>query len=173
MKSPLLLFIGVFQYVAVLSGQQLSPSVIASEGGIGHAAGIRLEYTLGELAIDGLAGQSASYTEGFHQPLMVGRQVDLNSTLNENPDSHEKQPFMTVTPNPTSSEIMIHFQAGKPEQIAIQLRNAYGNLLIDQKADARDGDVQLDLTNLAPGLYFIQCTAIDTRFNAVFKIMKI
>lgn len=167
MKSLLLPVVAVFLFVPVLSGQQLSPSVIASEGGIGYAAGIRLEYTLGELAIDGVSGQSASYTEGFHQPLLVSRQIDLNATIEEN------QPLMTVTPNPTSSAIMIHFPTGAPELIAIQLHDAQGNLLIDQKADARDGDVQLDLTNLAPGLYFIQCTAIDTRFNTVFKIMKI
>jgi hypothetical protein len=173
MKSLPLLCIAVFQFITAMSGQQLSPSVIASDGGTGHAAGIQLEYTLGELAIDGLTGQPSSYTEGFHQPLIVVKPIDLNSESEITSDINEDQSFITVTPNPASSEITIHFQAEKPMQIAFQVRDAHGSLLIQHQADTRDGNAHLDLSDLAPGLYFIQCTAIDSRYNSVFKIIKI
>lgn len=173
MKSLLLAFIAVFQFVAVLSGQQLYPSVIASEGGNGHAAGIQLEYTLGELATGGMTGQPASYTEGFHQPLIIIKPIDLNANPEGTSDINTDQFFITITPNPASSEITIHFQADAPKQIAFQLRDAHGSLLIQHRTDTGGGDAHLDLSSLAPGLYFIQCTAADIRFNSVFKIIKI
>ena len=69
-KNTLLLLLGIC-IAGFARSQQLSPSIIASDGGISKAAGISLEWTLGEPTVESLSTSDRLYTQGFHQPILL------------------------------------------------------------------------------------------------------
>lgn len=165
-----------FIYIAVLMGiyiplpaQQFSPAVIASDGGTGKAGGIQLEYTLGEVAIQGRTGLSSSYTEGFHQPVLLVDEINVAAL----PGSKEEIPSISIRPNPVSTSLNIHFSSAPPVLISFALSDAHGQPLIKKEINTYDGDMTLDMSSHAPGLYLIQLLSADGRISSVFKIIKI
>ena len=106
--------------------QQLSPSVIASNGGINRAAGISLEWTLGEPTIESLSTADRLYTQGFHQPVLLVRKlqpgpaavVNSNAVAEVNPIAGYK---VTIAPNPVKSILLVNIAS--LNNVHIQLQN--------------------------------------------------
>ena len=155
-----------------LSAQQLSPAVIASHGGTSRGAGIQLEWTLGEAAIGSLSGQERNYTEGFHQPIVLIEKVDFDQekvhSTNDDPQSG-----ITVSPNPVSSDLTIHFDGTTHQLFDCQVLDANGNPQLQKTLRTNEGDITLDLSGLIPGLFFIRFIATDHGDITVFKLAKI
>ena len=93
MKNWLIPFFCGFSFLHHLSSQQLTPVVLSSNGGVGTSGKLQLEWTLGELAVEGLIGQPRSYTEGFHQPTLQVEQVEMVYPPIRTDSDHEKQTF--------------------------------------------------------------------------------
>ena len=156
-----------------LSAQQLAPAVLASNGGTGMAAGLQLDWTLGELAVEGLSGQKRNFTEGFHQPIIVLQKTDITAPEFSRREKQEGISGITVSPNPVSSDLMIHFGDTKQSTITCQVLDANGNAQLRQSFQTAHGDVHLDLSGLTPGLFFIRFIDAEDGATTVFKLAKI
>ncbi len=105
-----------------------------------------------------------NYCPGPQNPIFSGK-PDFSTA---NPDILTS-PFIKVYPNPASNVITIEFDHGIPEDYQIQLFNTSGIRLMtyiitgDQKHD-------FDLSDIAPGLYFLQVIANETTITK--KIIK-
>ena len=173
MKNWLIPFFCGFSFLHHLSSQQLSPVVLSSNGGVGTSGNVQLEWTLGELAVDGLTGQPRNYTEGFHQPTLLVEQVEMVYPPIRTDSDHNNQTMITISPNPVATELTIRFVSDTTEQLYCQVRDANGALLSDRTLNTQDGNTQIDVTDLAPGLYFIHFIATDDGTVTVFKVVKI
>lgn len=173
MKNWLIPFFCSFCFFNQLSSQQFSPVVLSSNGGLATSGNMQLEWTLGELAVEGLTGQPKSYTEGFHQPTLVVEQVQMVYPPIRSGSDQEKQTLITISPNPVATELTIRFVSDTDEQLYCQVRDANGALLSDRTLNTRDGNTEIDVTDLAAGLYFIHFIATDDGAVTVFKVVKI
>lgn len=163
----------VLLFPSGLTAQAVSPSVIASDGGSGTAGGVQIDYTLGELAVDGLTGQPLSMTEGFHQPILQVEIIEGSPSVpDHDADSPAKQ-TITITPNPVAAELTITFSAEAPGAVGLDVFDANGILISQHKLDPANGDIQLDMSPYAAGLYFFQFTSADPRSASTYKIVKI
>lgn len=162
-----------FGYFSALSAQQLSPAVLASNGGTSMAAGIQFDWTLGEAAIGGLSGHERNYTEGFHQPIVLIEKVDFAEPEVNHSTKDVLLSGITVSPNPVSSNLTIHFDATNHELFDCQVFDANGNSQLQKTLRTTEGDITLDLSGLIPGLFFIRFIASDDGAITVFKLAKI
>lgn len=160
-------------FSSALSAQQLSPAVLASNGGTNMAAGIQLEWTLGEAAIGSLSGQERNYTEGFHQPIVLLEKVDFTEAEVNLSTKDVPRSGITVSPNPVSTDLTIHFDGTTHELFDCQVLDANGNPHLHKSLRTNEGDVILDLSGLIPGLFFIRFIATDDGAITVFKLAKI
>jgi hypothetical protein len=173
MKNWLILLFSVCCFIQPLSSQYVSPEVVSSNGGTGTAAGIQLEWTLGEPAIEGRTGQQQSFTEGFHQPVILVEQVALTSSHIGTRSEHEHLSWISVSPNPVATELTIRFVSDTGEQYYCQVRDANGALISQRTLNTLDGNAEMDVADLAAGLYFLHFIAADDGEVSVFKVVKI
>lgn len=173
MKNWLIPFFCGFSFIHHLSSQQLSPVVLSSNGGVGTSGNVQLEWTLGELAVEGLTGQPRSYTEGFHQPTLLVEQVQTVYPPIRTDSDHDHQALITISPNPVARELTIRFDSNTEEQFYCLLRDANGGLLSNRTLHTQDGNADIDVADLAAGLYFIHLIATDDGAVTVFKVVKI
>ena len=160
-------------FSSALSAQQLSPAVLASNGGTNMAAGIQLAWTLGEAAIGSLSSQERNYTEGFHQPIVLFEKVDFTEAEVNLSTKDVPRSGITVSPNPVSTDLTIHFDGTTHELFDCQVLDANGNPHLHKSLRTNEGDVILDLSGLIPGLFFIRFIATDDGAITVFKLAKI
>jgi hypothetical protein len=156
-----------------LSAQQLAPDVLASNGGIGLAAGIQIDWTLGESSIGSITGQEKSYTEGFHQPLLLLQKVDFAHPVMNRLEKPVPESGINITPNPVSSELTIHFNGIKTEVYDCQVFDANGNPHLRQTLRTNEGNAKMNVTSLLPGLFFIRFISAKDGAITVFKLSKI
>ena len=173
MKHWLITLYCVCWFSLVSSAQQLSPAVLSSNGGTSVATGIQLDWTLGESAIGGLSGQERNYTEGFHQPIVLIEKVDFDEAESNHSNNDVPRSGITVSPNPVSSDLTIHFDGTTHELFDCQVLDANGNPQLHKSLRTNEGDVVLDLSELIPGLFFIRFIATDDGAITVFKLEKI
>lgn len=173
MKNWLIPFFCGFCLFNQLFSQQLTPAVLSSNGGVGISGNIQLEWTLGELAVEGVTGQPRSYTEGFHQPTLLVEQVEVVYPTIKNGSDLATQTLITISPNPVATKLTIRFVPGTEERFHCQVRDANGAMLSERTLNTRDGNTEIDVTDLVPGLYFIHFIADDDGAVTVFKVVKI
>ncbi len=173
MKNWLIPFFCGFCFFNQLFSQQLIPAVLSSNGGIGTSENMQLEWTLGELAVEGLIGQPRSYTEGFHQPTLLVEQVEMMYPLIRTRYEYDDQTLITLSPNPVATELTIRFVSTTQEQLYCQVHDANGALLSTRTLYTQDGNAEINMADFAAGLYFIHFIAADDGAVTVFKVVKI
>ena len=173
MKHLLLFLLIICLSNCFLYAQQLSPVVLASNGGSGHAGDVRLEWTLGELAIEHQTGHVRSFTEGFHQPIRLIEQVDMTSADQKRHQVDHQPAGVSLSPNPVSTELLIRFDPTVSGLLTCYILDANGNQHLQKILDTEAGEVQLDLADLGPGLFFIQLISADDGTNSLFKLIKV
>ena len=156
-----------------LTAQAVAPSVIASDGGSGTAGSVRIDYTLGELAVDGLTGQRVSMTEGFHQPILRIERIEDASPTPDDSALPAEERMVTLTPNPVTAEFAVRFHADAPKAVAIDVFDAQGILILRHRPDPALGDTHVDMSPFAAGLYHVQITAAEPRSISTYTIVKI
>ena len=174
MKYGLPILVCVISFLHGLSAQTTSRSVIASDGGSGQAGGVQLEYTLGELAVDGLTGQPVSMTEGFQQPSL--RVEPIDDITQPGPDvdnAAASTPMIALTPNPVTATLAIRFGPQAPEAVALDVHDASGTPVLRRRLDPAYGDASVDMTHLPAGVYYFRFTPTDPRYANTYKIIKI
>lgn len=169
MKSFVTLFL--FLASTMLSfGQQFEPAVLATSGGSGQAGKLQIDWTLGETAVEGITGQTSSFTEGFHQPWLIAEQVYTATTDDANPAI--APPRFNVYPNPVLRELNVQLPDNE-EAYRIHIHDAQGGLIQVVRPDIHDRKVMMTLDDLAPGLFYVHITDDLRQPVSIFKITKI
>jgi len=173
MKVLLFLLCAIPICLSGLEAQSVSQSVIASDGGSGKGAGVQLDYTLGELAVDRLTGQQVSMTEGFHQPLLMVEPVEGDPSVTGSSKSIEPEPIISLTPNPVATELMVKFAQPAPKTITLDVRDANGIRVLQKQLEPIHGDSPIDVSGFLPGVYYFHFTAAGQHIQSTYKISKI
>jgi len=173
MKVLLFLLCAIPICLSGLEAQSVSQSVIASDGGSGKGAGVQLDYTLGELAVDRLTGQQVSMTEGFHQPFLMVEPVEGDPSVTGGSKSIEPEPIISLTPNPVATELMVKFAQPAPKTITLDVRDANGIRVLQKQLEPIHGDSPIDVSGFLPGVYYFHFTSAGQHIQSTYKISKI
>ena len=157
---------------SLLSAQQLHPTVLATDGGYGQTGTVSFEWTLGELATSSYKGASRQFTEGFHQPILqVVLGYDQPMIPKQEDESSQQQ--ISLFPNPTSDDITLQLPPSGTEGYALQILDASGHPILTRTGNEPDTTIHLDVSDLAPGLYFVTVTVPFANLRSIFKVTKI
>ena len=164
-KNTLLLLFGLC-FAAFARSQQLSPSVIASDGGISKASGISLEWTLGETTIESLSTSDRLYTQGFHQPLLLFKNFQPAG------DITLAGYQVSIAPNPVRSILTIHIISLNNEKIYLSLIDMAGRRSPAQVINGRSGMAGVDMSAMNAGIYLLEVRNSANELIKSFKIIK-
>ena len=79
---------------------------------------------------------------------------DANFTANLTPDNSVQS--ATLYPNPTNNIVTVHYNAISTSELKVEVISVTGQIMITTTPAVNTQDVQLDVSNLASGLYFIR-----------------
>jgi hypothetical protein len=141
---------------ATVSAQE----VVSSNGDSQTAAGIEVNWTLGEAVIETLTGSSNILTQGFHQ-----------TKLTITPVSEILIPGLEIKvfPNPTPDIIRIHFSE-YIENSRYYLFDLRGKLLEHKLINS--ADTEINMRNYASGQYILKLTNKSRQPIQTFQIIK-
>jgi hypothetical protein len=163
-KNLFLLLSGLF-IVSLVQSQQLSPSVLAADGGINKAAGISLEWTLGEITTESLSTTDRLYTQGFHQPVLFAKNFPAA-------DQPVTGYVITVAPNPVLSILRASIASPKDEKILLTLIDFTGRKFPVQSANGKFSTVNVNMSGMIAGIYLLEIRNASGKLIKTFKIIK-
>jgi hypothetical protein len=147
----------------------LSPAVIAANGGVSRFSDIELEWTLGESVV-GLTGNSGLlYTIGFHQPLLVSRQVAGTTKAKTEPGALAIQ----VLPNPVGNMLKIQFLTPVNKNRKFLLTDLLGNIVLDKTVSGKLTNAEIAMGHLISGIYQLRIITDNAGPAETFKIIKL
>ena len=148
----------------VKSQSILSPTVIATAGGVSKFSSIELEWTLGESFIGTASSPVRFYTVGFHQPSLI-----IQKIISEN-EIYSTQ--ISLYPNPVKSILTVQLRLDKYQKTKLILSDILGRPLQDRTVIAKIATLNLPVNNLIAGIYFLKI--FDTKGNPMgsYKIIK-
>ena len=183
-KNTILLLLGI-SITGFARSQQLSPSVIASDGGINKAAGISLEWTLGEPTIESLSTADRLYTQGFHQPVLMVRKLYPGPLATVNPGTAAvanpvtvteskltKDYKITIAPNPVKSILLVNIASLKTDKIYLTLIDFAGSQTSVGAFNGRSNTVQVNMSAMQSGAYILELRNSSGQLIQSFKIIK-
>lgn len=178
MRKVILFLLGIFCLHATAQSQQLNPSVIAAEGGVNKAAGISLEWTLGEPFTESLPVSDGLFTQGFHQPLLVVTKMPVpvpkpvtgyKIAVVPAPITNYK---ITVAPNPVQSYLIVSIPAPNPEEVILSLIDFAGRITPVRSVNGKATTIRVDMTAMIPGIYLLEIRKPSGELIQTFKIIK-
>ncbi len=164
-KILFLLLPGLFTIIMARS-QQLSPSVLAAEGGINNAAGISLEWTLGETLVESLSTSNRLYTQGFHQPLLLVKKKPV--AVEQTPTGYG----ITVAPNPVRSYLTATITSATVEKMFLSLIDFTGRVIPIQAVYGKLSTVKINMSAMMAGIYLLEIRNVSGKLINTFKIIK-
>lgn len=137
--------------------------VISSAGTRNQSNTFILDWTLGELAITTLKGNSNLLSQGFHQPKFLITSIDeLQKGIGE----------ITVYPNPTPDLVQMKMTFDKEKTVQVRLIDASGKQLSFNEYKGLQILESISLRDYANGIYFIKFTLSEDKTTQTFKIQK-
>lgn len=161
MKLSILLVIFIFS--TDLLAQSVDNSVINSSGSTLSNSEIILDFSLGELAVNQYDEMEITVSEGFLNGYNSGV---INSI--ENFELFE----MTVYPNPSSRVLNISFNQNKKTGV-IHLFHFSGIEVLKKQVNTGDQELQLDVSKLEEGVYYLRTLSDDGKSRNAHKILII
>lgn len=160
---------GVFMYLTPFS-QQISPEVLSPAGGTDQLKQLSLEWTLGELATETIYSGDLMLTEGFHQPVLIIREIQAIETRSAKASLDLE---VTAFPNPVSSTLHVQISTeSSPDPLYIVLASAGGKILNRQKVDTGSLNFELDMSPYSAGSFLLTCMREDGSVLRTFRILK-
>lgn len=139
------------------------PSVIGTAGGTHTGGKISLDWTLGEGFVEINRNVDHWYTEGFHQPQLVARQLSSSTRGYE----------FKIFPNPASELLNIFITAEVEETLNLKLMDVTGRIIFNQVVAPRTPAVQMILKHIPEGMYMLSIVNPGGYRIHSFKIMKL
>ena len=147
------------------SAQSLSPNVLGSAGGINQTGNLILDWTLGESAVSTLQDNDHYYTQGFHQP-----SLRVMGIQNENvADGYH----ILIAPNPVQSILSVKLYSEKSSKLELNLVDVNGKVISVTMADSKNDSKDIDMSNLASGMYLLNVINSNGTNLKTFRISKI
>lgn len=176
MRSHSTLFTAVILFALpfAASGQAATQQVVAAAGGVDTAGTVQLSWTLGETAVDRMAGPFR-VTEGFHQPMLRVEPgwPDQRDIVHAQRHDDAVQQALTVFPNPASDRVDIRRDALLDEPLAMRLFDAEGRAVWTGQLDPGASQMHLRVDHLAAGAYYLFASRPASAQGAQFTIVKI
>lgn len=141
--------------------QQLSPSVMATAGGVARSQTMTLEWTLGESVVETHQATDRLYTQGFHQPTLHVTEQLVGSDA-----GYE---FM-VAPNPVSSHLTVTAKHVREVPLQLQLTDMTGRQFALPYLPATAESMQVDMARFPAGTYLLH---IGTDAGPTLKTYKV
>lgn len=141
--------------------QQLSPSVLATAGGVARTQTMTLEWTLGESVVETHHATDRLYTQGFHQPMLHVTEQLVGSDA-----GYE---FM-VAPNPVSSHLTVTAKYAREAPLQLRLTDLTGRQFVLPQLPATAESVQVDMARFPAGTYLLH---IGTDAGPTLKTYKV
>ncbi len=162
MKSRFLLLFATL-WIGHIHAQSSSPEVVSSAGDTFQGDNIRIEWTLGELAITTIQNPPQQITQGFHQPVYTITSIDeLPEDIGE----------ISVFPNPTSDIMEMRLNFNQYQKVQIRLTDTQGRVLITKEISGQNLSDRTDIRELPRGSYFL-IFFINNQYTQTFKIQKL
>lgn len=146
-----------------IRGQSLERSVLATAGKVDASKTIRLEWTLGEVAVSRFEHPGGEINEGFHQPYLS---VESDQAL-----ATSDQRFQ-IYPNPVSAELFVKAKLRTNEQVRLRFIDAAGRQLLPDRLTGGLVDEQLDLQCFPAGHYYLLVLNAKGKALHSAKILK-
>ena len=163
-KKGLLILSGIFFIAAECVSQHLSHQVLVSGAGISYGSGINYSQTLGEPVV-GIAGAyDRILTQGFQQPRIRLNDAKIHQGTGVN-----------VYPNPVIYNVNIELFGEVPRRFVISIINIVGTIVYSNEMEFSDRYwevMDIQLTHLSRGFYFVRVLSTDGVINRTFKIEK-
>ena len=165
MKNLYILFV-LFFSTAVIWGQSLSPTVVATAGGYFDNGTVSLSFTVGEIAITTLTGGDLILTQGFQQPF----ELDVTGVDDNQPINWSVKTY----PNPVQDNLNIRFTIKNPQDFTVVIMDITGKkVLVKEYMRVQPGEVkEVDMQNYHAGIYMISVTSQDQKVRRVYKVSK-
>lgn len=147
----------LFLCIATIStyGQSISRQTIASQGASNVLSnGIFISQSIGQQSITGNYKGDVSLNQGFQQS-------QWNSLISSNPP---KLISTLIYPNPFLSTIYFQFSEPVLQPIAVAIFDVAGKLVHATTKSALNSILQLDLQNLAVGVYFVRLQSASFQY---------
>jgi len=147
--------------------QEKGQSIISSAGDVSKAAGIILEWTVGEPVIETVSTSLALYTQGFHQPILQVQKLTTGKVMTS------LQNKILVYPNPATSVINVQLENTSSSELIISLTDQAGKQVSNDRLPAHSSLLRLNVGRLSSGVYILCIT--DARGSAQndYKIIKL
>ena len=145
--------------------QDAGPSIVAAAGGVATTNTICLEWTLGEVATQSITSNTALYTQGYHQPILMLKKVQpVAETIN--------LMEISVFPNPATSTINIQLGFMPKTDLSVSLLDMHGRLLLKKEIPANNRSLQLDVNSYAKGTYLLNISNAKGNIFQSYKVIK-
>lgn len=146
-----------------IRGQSLERSVLGAAGKTDANKALRLEWTLGEVAVSRFEHPGGELNEGFHQPYLA---VESDQSL-----TTSDQRFQ-IYPNPVSADLFVKAKLRANEQVRLRFIDPTGRLLLPDRLTGGLVDEQLDLQRFPAGHYYLLVLSAKGKVLQSAKILK-
>ena len=134
---------------------------VASSAGVQFlGTDCRIDWTLGESAVQTFYSGPFIVTEGFHQPILLIAGI---------PDVGTSNSTIKVYPNPTRDILTISLSDKPPSKTTAKLYNALGSLI--SQNELKNNKSVISMTSLPDGIYSLTVTMGSSEIHQ-FKIIK-
>ena len=169
MKKVMLLILLGMGIACFALAQSPDHSVLSPAGGTASLETMTLDWTLGELAVESAYSSHKLYSQGFHQPILTIREVDIS--LEWKYDEQDKFDI-SLSPNPVIATLHLKIAERQKEELLVQLRNSNGQIVQATKLLPHTSDAELNLQSYASGTYFLNIFKENDLIKS-FQISKI
>jgi hypothetical protein len=163
--KKLLFFTTAFVVSLSVYGQNQSPTLLASAGGINQSESIELEWSLGETFVETYIYSNKMLTSGFHQPFLRSNPNTLNTT------NIRHSPYFTAIPNPSND--ILNIRVNNDEQSLFQgvLCDMSGKKILETPSLKPNETVRINVRDIPAGMYFLFIRDIEGNYLESKKIV--
>jgi len=131
-------------------------------GGDGSGSGGSIAYSVGQILYTSSSGASAGLIHGVQQPYEITVITGLD-------DFEEVGLNLSTYPNPVTDVLILKVESLIWQDLNFQMYNSEGRIFMYEKL--LDAETSIDMSNLAPGIYFLKVNK-ETDAVKTFKIIK-
>ncbi|HEU4717134.1 MAG TPA: T9SS type A sorting domain-containing protein [Bacteroidia bacterium] len=147
------------------TAQTASPEVISSGGGSADAS-LLFNYSASSRGTSpGMFSAGTTATQGFRQA------QDISASVRD----EDSTGASSLYPNPSDGTVWIGLDLVQPSVVSVEIFNSLGQVVLVQKCVVAAGSqkIQVDLSSLDNGIYFVQCLATsddEVSMKQTFKV---
>lgn len=145
--------------------QNLSQSIISSQGSFDSTTELSLEWTLGEIFVETITEGSSIFTQGFHQSSIdqISVEEEQNPQLSFN---------IKVYPNPVKSLLNLTINGDYTAPIHISLFDISGRYIKAFPLINNVTNKSYSVDDLSSGIYILKIKSTDGAYSKTSKIIK-